>query len=67
MHSAGVGQKRPSAIGNLAVMGAALAVWGSASAWPDLLVAAIMAGLFLMSSSQILLQAWREYRSEALA
>jgi Co/Zn/Cd efflux system component len=57
---------RNDAIGNLAVMGAALAAWGSASAWPDLLVAAIMAGLFLMSSSQILLQSWREYRSEAL-
>jgi Co/Zn/Cd efflux system component len=58
---------RNDAIGNVAVMGAALAVWGTASAWPDLLVAATMAGLFLMSSAQILLQAWREYRSEALA
>lgn len=58
---------RNDAIGNVAVMGAALAVWGTASAWPDLLVAATMAGLFLLSSAQILLQAWREYRSEALA
>ena len=47
---------RNDAIGNVAVMGAALAVWGTT-----------MAGLFLMSSSQILLQAWREYTSEALA
>ncbi len=58
---------RNDAIGNVAVMGAALAVWGSTSAWPDLVVAAVMAGLFLASSSQILLQAWREYRSEAPA
>jgi Co/Zn/Cd efflux system component len=55
---------RNDAIGNVAVMGAALAVWGTTSAWPDLAVAGIMAGLFLMSSSQILLQAWREYRNE---
>jgi len=58
---------RNDAIGNVAVMGAAIAVWASTSAWPDLVVAGIMASLFLMSSSQILLQAWREYRSEALA
>ena len=55
---------RNDAIGNVAVMGAAFAVWGTTSAWPDLAVAAVMAGLFLMSSSQILLQAWREYRDE---
>jgi Co/Zn/Cd efflux system component len=51
---------RNDAIGNVAVMGAALVVWGTSSAWPDLAVAGIMAGLFLTSSSQILLQAWRE-------
>jgi Co/Zn/Cd efflux system component len=43
-------------------MVAALAVWGTATAWPDLLVAAIMAGIFLTSSMQILRQAWTEYR-----
>ena len=58
---------RNDAIGNVAVMGAALAVWGTTSAWPDLAVAGIMAGLFLTSSSQILLQAWREYRNETEA
>jgi Co/Zn/Cd efflux system component len=58
---------RNDAIGNVAVMGAALAVWGTTSPWPDLAVAGIMAGLFLMSSSQILLQAWREYRNETAA
>lgn len=54
---------RNDAIGNVVVMIAALGVWETASAWPDLLVAAIMAGLFLSSSFQILRQGWREYRS----
>jgi Co/Zn/Cd efflux system component len=57
---------RNDAIGNVAVMIAALAVWGTTTAWPDLAVAAIMAALFLSSSSQILLQALREYRATAL-
>ena len=52
---------RNDAIGNVAVMVAALGVWGSASAWPDLAVAAIMGGLFLSSSIQILIQARREW------
>lgn len=54
---------RNDAIGNVAVMGAAAAVWMLASAWPDLLVAAIMASLFLNSSFLILRQAFSEYRS----
>jgi Co/Zn/Cd efflux system component len=53
---------RNDAIGNVAVMGAALAVWATASRWPDLIVAAAMAGLFLSSSLQILRQALREQR-----
>jgi cation diffusion facilitator family transporter len=53
---------RNDAIGNVAVMVAALAVWGTATKWPDLLVAAIMAGLFLTSSIQILRQSFREIR-----
>jgi len=51
---------RNDAIGNVAVMIAALAVWGTASAWPDLIVAAIMAGLFLYSSFLIIRQAIEE-------
>lgn len=51
---------RNDAIGNVAVMIAALGVWGSQTGWPDLGVAAIMAGLFLSSSLQILRQAWAE-------
>lgn len=54
---------RNDAIGNIAVMGASVAVWLTASAWPDLLVAIIMAGLFLRSSQLILRQAWAEYRA----
>jgi Co/Zn/Cd efflux system component len=53
---------RNDAIGNIIVMGAAIGVWGTAKAWPDLLVAAIMAGIFLTSSMQILRQAWTEHR-----
>ena len=52
---------RNDAIGNVAVMIAALGVWGTSTAWPDLMVAAIMASLFLWSSVQILSQAYREH------
>lgn len=52
---------RNDTIGNVIVMGAAIGVWSTATAWPDLLVAAIMAGIFLTSSVQILRQAWDEY------
>ena len=52
---------RNDAIGNVAVMVAALGVWGTATGWPDLIVAGIMAGLFLTSSVKILRQAWQEY------
>ena len=54
---------RNDAIGNVAVMVASLAVWFTVSAWPDLIVAVIMAGLFLRSSQLILVQAWKEFHS----
>ena len=53
---------RNDAIGNVAVMLAALGVWGTATAWPDLIVAGLMATLFLNSAVQILAQALREFR-----
>ena len=53
---------RNDAIGNVAVMLAALAVWYTQTRWPDLIVAAGMAGLFLTSSVQILRQSWSELR-----
>lgn len=56
---------RNDAIGNVIVMIAALGVWGTATAWPDLVVAGIMAGLFLNSSIQILTQSYREWRAGA--
>ena len=53
---------RNDAIGNVAVMIAALGVWGTATGWPDLIVAAIMASLFLSSAFQIIRQALAERR-----
>lgn len=48
---------RNDAIGNLAVMAAALGVFGTGSAWPDLLVAAIMSTLALSAGISIIRQA----------
>jgi cation diffusion facilitator family transporter len=53
---------RNDAIGNVAVMAAALGVWGTATGWPDVIVASLMAALFLSSSWQILRQGLREFR-----
>lgn len=53
---------RNDAIGNVAVMIAALGVWGTSTGWPDLIVAGIMAALFLSSSVQIIRQALAERR-----
>lgn len=55
---------RNDAIGNVAVMIAAMGVWGTAAAWPDLLVAGLMAALFLSSAVQILVQGLREFRQK---
>ena len=54
---------RNDAIGNLAVLLAASGVWATDTAWPDLLVAGIMASLFLWSAMQITKLAIRELRS----
>ena len=51
---------RNDAIGNVAVIGAAAGVYFTGTAWPDLIVAALMAGLFLWSATQIVRQAWGE-------
>lgn len=58
---------RNDAIGNVAVMGAAAGVFLSGSAWPDLLVAGLMATLFLWSAEQIIRQALHERRDALLA
>lgn len=54
---------RNDAIGNVAVMIASVAVWLTVTAWPDLVVAIFMAGLFLRSAQLILVQSWQELRS----
>jgi Co/Zn/Cd efflux system component len=53
---------RNDAIGNVAVMIAAGAVLWFNSGIPDLIVAGVMAALFLSSSWQILSQSWAEWR-----
>lgn len=58
---------RNDAIGNVAVMLAALAVWFTSTAWPDIIVAGLMAALFLSSAAQILRQGLREVRHESHA
>lgn len=54
---------RNDALGNLAVMLAALGVLGTGSAWPDLLVASLMAGLALQGGTSVLRQALRELKA----
>ena len=54
---------RNDAIGNIAVMLAGSGVWVTNSAWPDLIVASLMAGLFFWSSLQIICLANEEYQS----
>jgi Co/Zn/Cd efflux system component len=56
---------RNDALGNIAVMLAALGVFGTGSAWPDLLVAAIMAGLALTGAWTVLSHARLELRTAA--
>ncbi len=51
---------RNDAIGNVIIVGAAVTVGLSGNGWPDLIVAAIMSGLFLSSAWQIIRQAMAE-------
>jgi Co/Zn/Cd efflux system component len=53
---------RNDAVGNLAVLAAAVGVFGTRTAWPDLIVAAIMATLGITGGLQILRQALAELR-----
>jgi Co/Zn/Cd efflux system component len=57
---------RNDAIGNVAVMAAALGVFGTGSAWPDLAVAAVMGVLALTASWSVVRQARHELRPAAL-
>lgn len=56
---------RNDAIGNIAVLIAATFVVVTNSAWPDLIVAGVMAGLFLWSATQIVIQSLNEMRNDS--
>ncbi|HEY7580854.1 MAG TPA: cation transporter [Acetobacteraceae bacterium] len=56
---------RNDAVGNLAVMLAAMGVFGTGTGWPDVIVAAIMGGLGLWGGWQIVGQARTELRSQS--
>ncbi|SFO83628.1 cation transporter [Pseudomonas borbori] len=58
---------RNDALGNIAVLLAALGVFGTGSAWPDLLVASLMAGLAVTASYQVMRHARQELAEEAEA
>ena len=58
---------RNDAIGNVAVMLAAAGVFATGTGWPDIAVAALMAGLALSSSYQVLRQALGEISSSRAA
>lgn len=51
---------RNDAIANVAVVGAALGVFGTGTAWPDLIVAAIMATIGISGGIKIIRLAWAE-------
>ena len=53
---------RNDAIGNVAVILAALGVFGTGTGWPDIIVAAVMAALAVWGAGQIILQARHELR-----
>ncbi|MCE3254297.1 MAG: cation transporter [Cellvibrio sp.] len=54
---------RNDALGNIAVIGAAIGVLGTGTAWPDLIVAIIMASLALTAARQVMTQARKELHS----
>ena len=58
---------RNDAIGNVAVMLAALGVFGTGSAWPDLIVATIMAALALTGGLQVFRHAMAELKAAPAA
>jgi Co/Zn/Cd efflux system component len=58
---------RNDAIGNVAVLAAALGVFGTGSGLPDIAVAAIMGGLALTAAHAVIVQARAELRVQAPA
>jgi Co/Zn/Cd efflux system component len=53
---------RNDVLGNLAVLLAALGVFGTGTGWPDIVVAAIMAGLAIQGAALVIRQATAEFR-----
>ena len=53
---------RNDVLGNLAVLFAALGVFGTGTGWPDVLVATVMATLALHGAVVVLRQGWQELR-----
>jgi Co/Zn/Cd efflux system component len=54
---------RNDAVGNAAVLLAAIGIFGTGTGWPDVIVAAILGGLGLWGGWQIVSQGCRELRS----
>jgi Co/Zn/Cd efflux system component len=54
---------RNDVLGNIAVLLAALGVFGTGTGWPDVIVAAIMAGLALQGAVVVALQSTAELRA----
>ena len=55
---------RNDVLANLAVLAAALGVFGTGTGWPDIIVASVMAALALQGASTIVRQAASELRQE---
>jgi Co/Zn/Cd efflux system component len=53
---------RNDVLGNLAVLLAAAGVFGTGTGWPDIIVAAIMAGLAIQGAAVVIMQAMAELR-----
>lgn len=58
---------RNDVVGNLAVLLAALGVFGTGTGWPDVVVASIMAGLALQGAAVVIRQAAAELRIGRMA
>jgi Co/Zn/Cd efflux system component len=57
---------RNDAIGNVAVMLAALGVFGTGAGWPDIVVASVMGILGLTAARSVIAQACRELKAESV-
>src|SRR5256714_13513459 len=56
---------RDDVLGNLAVLLAAVGVFGTGTGWPDLVVAGIMSGRALQGAAGVVRKAWGELQAQA--